>query len=244
MSMTQLVVGSAAGFLIAQGVLAGTRHLLDWLQHDKAPAGVRKLLPSAFIGIFTKYAALVGTSAAVLTLGVWTIGDYLSAKAARNAAANILDSAAALPVPEAHGSVAEAAKSSAPASEGERPSAAPVHDIDPYADPDFRVRHPVRAHASLKEKLVEQSEAKARAELVKETQQHLRRSQYDCEAADRAGKYLKAGLDVWGFATWQVKYFPTDGYQGATLSQCREIKDLLDPSRLDLQSTVAQGNRP
>ena len=61
-------------------------------------------------------------------------------------------------------------------------------------------------------------------------------------AADRAERYLKAGLDVWGFAAWQQRYFPTDGYKGAMLEQCREIKALL-PGTLDLQSTVAQQTR-
>jgi hypothetical protein len=31
-----------------------------------------------------------------------------------------------------------------------------------------------------------------------------------------------------------------DGYKGATLAQCKDIKNVVDPSSLDLQSTVAQ----
>ena len=64
------------------------------------------------------------------------------------------------------------------------------------------------------------------------------------EAADRAARYLKAGLDVWGFAAWQVKHFPMESYDGATLPQCQKIKDVLAPSRLDLSGAVAQGNDP
>jgi hypothetical protein len=97
---------------------------------------------------------------------------------------------------------------------------------------------------SLKETLLQRSEGKARADLLRETQQHLYRSQYDCEAADRAGKYLKAGLDVWGFAAWQIRYFPVDSYKGATLPECKDIKDVVDPSPLHSQSTVAQENHP
>jgi len=74
--------------------------------------------------------------------------------------------------------------------------------------------------------------------------QHASRSQYDCEAADRAGRYLKAGLDVWGFGAWQLKYFPTEGYKGATLIACKDIPNVVDPSQLDLQSTVAQDGHP
>jgi hypothetical protein len=115
---------------------------------------------------------------------------------------------------------------------------------DPYSDPAFKVEHP--AHhagdaASLTEKLLRRSEVRARAELLADTKQHAGRSQYDCEAADRAEKYLRADLDVWGFAAWQVKYFPVDGYKGATLTQCRDIKSVVDPTELDLRSTVAQG---
>src|SRR5882762_2374862 len=98
---------------------------------------------------------------------------------------------------------------------------------------------------SLKETLLQRSEAKACAELLRGTQQRLSRSQYDCEAADRAGKYLKAGLDVWGFAAWQIRHFPMDGYKGAMLPQCKDIKDIVDhSSSVDLQSTVAQQHHP
>ena len=97
---------------------------------------------------------------------------------------------------------------------------------------------------SLKETLVQRSEAKARADLLREIQQHVHRSQYDCEATERANKYLNAGLDVWGFATWQLKYFPMNSYKGATLPQCRDVENVVDPSGLDLQSTVANENHP
>jgi hypothetical protein len=70
----------------------------------------------------------------------------------------------------------------------------------------------------------------------------VKRSQYDCEAADHANKYLKAGLDVWGFAAWQLKHFPVDSYSGATLAQCKDIKNVIDPTRLNLQSALAREN--
>src|SRR5262249_33306245 len=121
---------------------------------------------------------------------------------------------------------------------------APTADkINPYADPDYQVhRKPHRAGTplSLKETLLRREETKARADLTKDMQQHLSRSQYDCEAADHATRYLKADLDVWGFASWQSKYFPVEGYKGATLAQCKDIKNVVDPGGLDLRSTVAQ----
>ena len=104
--------------------------------------------------------------------------------------------------------------------------------------------HRAGRQLTLKETLVQRAEAKARAELLAEVQQHRSRSQYDCEAADRAARYLKAGLDVWGFSAWQVKHFPVDGYDGAALPECQQIKALLDPSRFDLHDAVAQGNGP
>ena len=133
----------------------------------------------------------------------------------------------------------------APAAQVNPSAAVAVDSVDPYADSDFRLpARPQRAGSalSLKEALVQRSEAKARADLLRETQQQRNRSQYDCEAADRAEKYLKAGLDVWGFASWQLQYFPLERYQGATLSKCKAIKNVIDPSRLDLKSAVAQGN--
>jgi hypothetical protein len=250
MSMTQLVIGTALGFFVAQGVLYSLKHLIGWLQRSDARKRILKLpasLGPTFIRGFTKYATLVGASAAVITLGVWAVGDYLAAQSARSAAtADVLEPSTDVPVSDAHGSPDEVA-GLAPAPKVNRSTAVPVDNVDPYTDSDFKVQrrsHRAGTALSLKETLLQRSEAKARAELLRETQQHLYRSQYDCEAADRASKYLKAGLDVWGFAMWQIRYFPVDSYRGATLPQCKDIKDVVDPSPSHLQSTVAQENHP
>lgn len=248
--MSQLVIGSALGFLIAQGLLYTIRHASGWLKHDGLRQRISTLLPSRgsnIIGGFIQHAGLIGASVAVIALGAWAARDYLAAKSARSAAiADVLDPSPAVSASAAPGSPDEAA-ALARASEAEPPDAVPVNNVDPYADPDFQVHH--RSHRagksmSLKETLVRQSEERARADLLKETQQHVSRSQYDCEAADRASRYVKGGLDVWGFATWQVKYFPVNGYTGATLAQCRAIKNVVDPSWMDLHTTVAQTTRP
>jgi len=250
MSMTQLVIGTALGFFVAQGVLYSSKHLIGWLQRSDARKRILKLPPSlgpAFIGGFTKYATLVGASAAVITLGVWAVGDYLAAQSARGAAtADVLESSTAVPVSDAHGSP-DVVAAHAPAPRVDRSTAVPVDNVDPYSDPDFKVQrrsHHAGTALSLKETLLQRSEGRARADLLRETQQRLYRSQYDCEAADRASKYLKAGLDVWGFAMWQIRYFPAVSYKGATLPQCKDIKSVVDPSLLHLQSTVAQENHP
>jgi len=238
MSMTQLVIGTALGYFVAQGVLYSIKHLIGWLRRSDARKRILRLAPSlgsTFFAGFTKYATLVGAGAAVITLGVWAVGDYLAAQSARSAAtADVLEPSTAVPVSDAHGSAHEVA--------GHAPAAVPVDSVDPYTDSDFKVQR--RSGHSLKETLLQRSEGKARADLLRETQQHLYRSQYDCEAADRASKYLKAGLDVWGFAMWQTRYFPADSYKGATLPQCKDIKNVVDPSSLHLQSTVAQENHP
>jgi hypothetical protein len=250
MSMTQLVIGTALGFFVAQGVLYSIKHLIGWLQRSDARKQILKLPPSlgsTFIGGFTKYATLVGASAAVITLGVWAVGDLLAEKSARGAAtADVLEPSTAVPVSESHGSPDKVARL-APAPKVDRFTAVPVDNVDPYTDSDFKVQrrsHRAGTALSLKETLLQRSEGRARADLLRETQQHLYRSQYDCETADRASKYLKAGLDVWGFAMWQIRYFPLDSYKGATLPQCKDIKDVVDPSPLHLQSTVAQQNQP
>jgi hypothetical protein len=140
-----------------------------------------------------------------------------------------------VPISDPHGSPDEVA--------GLTPATAvPVDNVDPYTDSDFKVHrrpHHAGTPLSLKETLVQRSEEKARADLLRQIQQHVLRSQYDCEAAERASKYLKAGLDVWGFSTWQLKHFPIDSYKGATLPQCKDVKNVVDPSGLNLQSTVA-----
>jgi hypothetical protein len=251
MSMTQLIVGTALGFFVAQGVLYSIRHLIGWLQRSDARKRILKPSPSlgsAFIHAFIKYAAPVGAGVAVITLGVWAVGDHLAAKSARSAAtADVFKPSTTVPASASHGSPDEVARPVS-VSRVERPAAVATDNVDPYADPDFKVqRRPHRPGTalSLKETLLQRSEAKACAELLRETQQRLSRSQYDCEAADRAGKYLKAGLDVWGFTAWQIRHFPMDGYKGAMLPQCKDIKDIVDhSSSVDLQSTVAQQHHP
>lgn len=253
MSMTQLVIGAALGFIVAQGVLLGIRHLIGWVRLGNVRERLRALTPAsgqAIIDGFIKYAAPLGISAALITLGVWAVSDFLNAKSVHtDVTASAVDPQAAAPESPARESLAQESSEegpkpvSVPAATTVAVAATSVHD--PYADPDFKVHRPHRARSalSLKETILERSEAKARDELLLETQQHANRSQYDCEAADRAERYLKAGLDVWGFAAWQVKHFPPEAYKGATLQQCKDVKDVVaDSSRVDLQSTVAQRN--
>jgi hypothetical protein len=244
MSMTQLVIGTALGFIFAQALLFGLKRLLRRLRRGGLPRlpEVPDWRGSALIAGFIRYAAPLGASAAVVVLGVWSVSDYLAAKAARSsAAASIDEPLAPVALPDAHDAAAAEVAGLSAAPEDERPAQA-AETPDPYKDTEFKVRAARRGSksVSLKDTLVARAEAKARAELLKDMQSRAQRSQYDCEAADHAGRYLKAGLDVWGFADWQTKYFPMQGYRGATLSQCQEIKNLVDPTTLDLQSTVAQ----
>jgi hypothetical protein len=244
--MTQLVIGTALGFIVAQTLLFALKRLLRRLRRGELPRLRLPALPdwrdSAMLAAFIRYAAPLGASAAVVALGVWSVSDYLAARAAHSAAVASLDEpVAAAPLADAHDSANEvAAAAAAPIPERAAESAP---GPDPYRDAEFKVRstpHRAGTQVSLKEKLVQREEAKARSALIKEMQLHAQRSQYDCEAAEHAGKYLKAGLDVWGFNDWLTKYFPMHGYRGATLAQCQDIKSLVDPSTLDLQSTVAQ----
>jgi hypothetical protein len=238
MSMIQVIIAAAFGFIIAEGVLYGARRLFQWLQREDVRAHIPARGPALIAG-FIKYAAPLGAGAALVTLGVWAIGDYYAAKSAHSAAlANVFDSAVPAQATNPPPAVAEPASLPTPSADA---PATVAGDADPYKDAEFRVRHAThRGALSLKETLLQKSEAKARAELLAETRQYASRSQYDCEAAQRAPKYLKAGLDVWGFAAWQLKYYPTDSYQGATLAQCKDIQNVIDPGSLDLKSTLAQ----
>ncbi len=248
MSMTKLVVGTALGFLLAQGLLYVLGRLAGPLRQGELLARVRTLRATpepTVLGALIKFAAPLGIGAALITLGVWAVNDYLAAKSARNAEAHLFDSSAPAPDPEQSAAPLQSVSLKPPPPReavDETAGTAP----DPYADPEFKVQrkaHRAGAAPNLKEKLVQQSEARARNALLQELRQHLNRSQYDCEAADHAGKYLKAGLDVWGFTTWQVKYFPLETYRGASLERCRTIKNVV-ASSLDLQSAVAQQNPP
>lgn len=234
MSMAQLIIGTALGFLAAQALLYGLRQLGDWVLGD------------ALIGGFVRYGPPLALGAALVTLGVWTIKDHLAARRAHSATvAEALDPARTAAPADTHATDEVATLASAATAANPAPSA--TEALDPYGDPDFKV--PSRPHraggaASLKDALVQRSEAKARADLLRDVRQQRNRSQYDCEAAEHAEKYLKAGLDVWGFAAWELKYFPLEAYKGATLPQCKAIKSVVDPSRLDLKSAVAQQTHP
>ena len=251
MNMTQVILASALGFIAAQGGLYGMKSFAGWLQRPEVRTRIGALLPSSthgLVGNFVRYSAPVGASAALITLGVWAVSDYVSARAAHNALTASTFDAAGSAATDAGSPAADDAASAAPAATAATAAASvAASEVDPYADPDFKVHH--RKHhagttASLEETLLQRSETKARTELLKEIQLHVARSQYDCEVADRADHYLKAGLDVWGFGAWQSKYFPTASYRGATLAQCRDIKSVIDPATLDLQSTVAQEKHP
>jgi len=234
MSMTQLVIGTALGFLAAQALLYGLRQLGGWVLGD------------ALISGFVRYAPPLALGTALVTLGVWAIKDHLAAKRAHSAVvAEALDPAGTAAPVDAHPADEVATLASAdPAASG---AATATEALDPYSDPDFKV--PPRPHRagsalSLKDALVQRSEARARADLLRNIRQQRNRSQYDCEAAEHAEKYLTAGLDVWGFAAWELKYFPAQAYKGATLPQCKTIKSVADPSHLNLQSAVAQQSHP
>jgi hypothetical protein len=228
--MMQVVFGAALGCIVGQGVLYTLKFFVGRLSHAQAGGRSESAAPlrgQAFLAGFIKYAGVLGVCGALITLGVWTVGDYLAAKAARTAKANTLSVAPPVAPPAAVEEVAGLAPV------GKTNSSPAAGDPDPYANSEFKVqRPPHRAGAplNLKEKLLQRSEDRARADLLRQIQQHIARSQYDCEAADRASKYLKADLDVWGFAAWQLKYFPTDNYKGATLPECKDIQSVVDPS--------------
>ncbi|MBS0377947.1 MAG: hypothetical protein JSS29_05620 [Proteobacteria bacterium] len=238
MSMLQLVIASALGFLLAQGGVYGIRAVAGWMQRGDEP---RSEPTSRFIVSFVKYAAPVGAGVAVLTLGIWAVSDYLSARTAHASLTASTLEAGVAPDPAA---AEDTPSTSPPASDAEPRDPAAAAGTDPYADPDYRVPPRKRHAGSGADAILQRSENKARAELLGGLKAHAARSQYDCEALDHAGRYLKAGLDVWGFSQWQAKYFPTDSYHGASLEQCRDIQSVVDPAVLDLRSTVAQGKHP
>jgi hypothetical protein len=241
MSMSQLVIGCALGCLLAQALIFTGKSLLSTLQRSPGGRLRRAITPGPrALAMFVKYAAPVAIAAALIILGVWSVSDYLAAKSARTAAmASTFD-----PGTPPQGAAPAISDDNLRRVTPEVVAAQPAGGADPYDDPEFKVQH--RAHraanAALKDALLQKAELKASNDLRRETQGHTQRSQYDCEAADRAERYLKAGLDVWGFAAWQQRYFPMDGYRGATLDQCRSIKAVM-PGPLDLQSTVAQQTR-
>jgi hypothetical protein len=236
MNMIQVVIGSALGCLIGQAVAAAARQLFV----SRATTGVRaeldKVVPIGWLRSSARYAMPVCASAAVIVLGIWAVGDYMTSHAA-NAAAPFEPPVAAAPEPQPPGDAApDSAAHDAGADQAPESAAAKK---DPYADPEFKVH---RRGTTLKDKLLQHAEAKAGNELLRDMKRHAQRSQYDCEAAVQAERYLKTGLDVWGFGAWHSKYFPQAGYGGSTLEQCRGIKDLVEPAALNLSAAATRGN--
>jgi hypothetical protein len=233
LSLAQLIFGAAAGYLLGQAALEGMKRVVGWLQRNEPRERAHELFPwrgSDLIRGFIKYAGLIGAVAALITFGVWSVGDYLAAKSERRtASANSLESSETAS-PSVQPQSAQPRAQAIPPSAADSAVEGPVSNLDPYADADFKVqRRPQRSggRPTLRDTLVQRSEARARADLLSQTRELAGRSQYDCETAARASKYLTAGLDVWGFAAWQVKYFSKDDYKGATLPECKDIKNLI-----------------
>src|SRR5580698_6350106 len=99
MSMVQLIVGTALGVFLAQGVL----YVLSQTLTAMRPAAARgRTVPgtatrgSGVVGGFVRHAALIATGLALVTLGVWAVRDYMATSAARSSTlAGNFDSSAA-----------------------------------------------------------------------------------------------------------------------------------------------------
>ncbi len=238
--MTQTVIGAALGVLLAEGLLQGMKIVWVRVRRDS----IRELFSPERLGLpdgFVRYAGAVGVAAAVVIFGVWRVADYLAARsAAASARETEVEAAVAAALPEPRVSADKPAEPDA-ASKAESSTGVAAGAADPYSDSEFVVHRRVQRGraANLKDALLRQSEERAGADLLKQTEERGQRSQYDCEAAVHAARYLKAGLDVWGFASWQLKYFPMDAYKGATLPECKSIKYLIDPKRVNVKSAVA-----
>jgi hypothetical protein len=152
MSMIQVVIGAAFGFLVAQGLLYSLRWLVSRLRWEDLIArarAVRSASTPTVVSALIKYAAPIGVSAALITLGVWALSDYLAAKSARNAEANLFDPSAPPPIPDqAAPPVIHSAAlplEAPPEVTADAATATP----DPYRDPAFKVqRKPRRAGAA------------------------------------------------------------------------------------------------
>ena len=169
MSMVELVFGAALGFVLAQLALYGVSHLLAWTRTGHARPWLRRIaqLPGpAVFGFFVRYAAPIGVSAALLLMGAWAVSDYLKARAAHSAAlASSFDPGSpASPEQAEPPATAPAPVRPAPPEVVEPETAA---TIDPYADPEFKVQRKPRKAPSLKETLLQKSEARARADLLR-----------------------------------------------------------------------------
>lgn len=90
MGMTQMVIGAALGCIAAQGGIFIFRRIVGWLQRDDVGARIRAMTPQsghAMVGTFIKYAGPVSASAALITLGIWAVSDYVAARSAARGAA-------------------------------------------------------------------------------------------------------------------------------------------------------------
>src|SRR5262249_39550565 len=153
MSMIQLVIGAALGFIVAQGPLVGIRHLAGWVQQGDMRERIRALTPEsgqAFIDWFNKHAAQLGACAVLITIGIWAVSDFMKSKSADAAAtASAVDLQAAAPESPVQLSTREEAKP-APVSAAKPLTVAKTDAPDPYADPNFKVRrHAHRAGSAL-----------------------------------------------------------------------------------------------
>ena len=76
MTMIQLIIGTALGFLAAQSGLYGVRRSFGWLQREEVRTRIGALPGHVIVGGFIRYAAPIGAGAALITLGVWAVVTY------------------------------------------------------------------------------------------------------------------------------------------------------------------------
>ena len=77
MSMTQLIISAALGFVIAQSALYGLRYSFAWLRREDVRTRIRAMTPShgpAFFAGFIRYAAPTAQTPRVMSAALAPIG--------------------------------------------------------------------------------------------------------------------------------------------------------------------------
>jgi len=152
LSMTQLIFGAALGFLLGEGVLHGLKQSIGCSSATKCVNGLVSFV-RARNRAHRRFHQVCGCNRgdrALITLGVWGVGDYLAAKSVHRAmSANTSDGGrGGLLTGSAW--LSERGYADRFAASGNSATAVRVDNVAPYADPAFKVqRRPQHAATSL-----------------------------------------------------------------------------------------------
>ena len=237
MSMTQLVLGCALGFIVAQGLLYGLRRLFGGKARAAAPRPTRSPCRCPMCAPSSAMPRRCSPAPPSCCSGPGRCRTTCPRSRARGGRGEVPD-----PV--------VAPRHRQPASE---PSAAAA-PADAEAPP--QTASPIRTRTRTSASRIMRAARASRTSSCSVPNRRRARSCWRSCASTRSARSTTARPPTTRRSTsrrasmcgasppGRPSTFPVENYQGATLPQCQQIQSAIDPARMNLKSAVAQSEHP